>query len=110
MAAGTRQLNVSITLHFSKLIRQKVQSGRYANASEVVRDALRKLEQEDLPAEQSMISDPEDVVTQVRIGMESIAKGRQIELRNEQELRGFFSDIIKRGNQRFDSKRKQRSR
>lgn len=44
------------------------------------------------------------------MGMESVAKGRQIELRSEQELRDFFSDIIKRGTQRFESKRKTRAR
>ncbi|MFZ2407414.1 MAG: type II toxin-antitoxin system ParD family antitoxin [Methylobacter sp.] len=30
--------------HFEQFIRQQVESGRYANASEVVRDALRGLE------------------------------------------------------------------
>ncbi|MCK9395896.1 MAG: type II toxin-antitoxin system ParD family antitoxin [Methylobacter sp.] len=30
--------------HFEKFIRQQIESGRYASASEVVRDALRELE------------------------------------------------------------------
>ncbi len=110
MAIGTRQLNVSITPHFSRLIRRKIQSGRYANASEVVRDALRKLEQEDLLAEQSVISDPDDVVVQVRKGIESVAKGRHIELRGERELREFFADIIERGSRRLEAKRSTRRR
>ena len=55
MPTHTRQLNVSITSHFSKFIREKVKSGRYSNASEVVREALRKLEQEEMVAQQSRL-------------------------------------------------------
>jgi antitoxin ParD1/3/4 len=33
--------------HFEQFIRQQVNGGRYASASEVVRDALRLLEQEE---------------------------------------------------------------
>ena len=42
MAVNTRQLNVSITPHFSKYIRDKVKSGGYSSASEVVREDLRR--------------------------------------------------------------------
>jgi antitoxin ParD1/3/4 len=106
MAAGTRQLNVSITPHFSKLIRNKIKSGRYANASEVVREALRRMEQADLLAEQTAITDPDDVVSQVRKGMESVAKGEYIELKGDRELRDFFADIIQRGTRRIRAKRR----
>jgi len=41
------QMNVSITDHLSSYVRGKVKSGRYNNASEVVRDALRKMEDEE---------------------------------------------------------------
>lgn len=40
-------MNVSLTPHFEAMIREKVASGRYNNASEVVREALRLLEAED---------------------------------------------------------------
>ena len=42
--------NTSISLdgHFQELIAQQVQSGRYRNASEVIRDALRLFEERDL--------------------------------------------------------------
>ncbi len=33
--------------HFEEFIKQQIQGGRYASASEVVRDALRLLEQEE---------------------------------------------------------------
>jgi putative addiction module CopG family antidote len=41
------QMNVSITDQLAGYVRKKVKSGRYNNASEVVRDALRRMEEED---------------------------------------------------------------
>ena len=40
-------MNISLTPHLEALIREKVESGSYNSASEVVREALRLLEQED---------------------------------------------------------------
>ena len=106
MAPETHQLNISITPQLSKLIRKKIRSGRYANASEVVREALRRLEQDDLPAEQTAIVDPDDVVAQVRKGMESVARGDCADLKSDQELREFFADIIDRGTRRLKANRR----
>jgi antitoxin ParD1/3/4 len=38
-------MNVALTRHFEGFIKQMVSSGRYNNASEVVRAALRKLQE-----------------------------------------------------------------
>jgi antitoxin ParD1/3/4 len=40
-------MNISLTPHLEELIREKIASGSYNSASEVVREALRLLEQED---------------------------------------------------------------
>jgi antitoxin ParD1/3/4 len=40
-------MNISLTPHLEELIRDKIASGSYNSASEVVREALRLLEQED---------------------------------------------------------------
>jgi antitoxin ParD1/3/4 len=40
-------LNVNLTPQLEKLVREKVSSGRYNSASEVVREALRLMEIED---------------------------------------------------------------
>jgi len=40
-------MNISLTPHLEALIREKVESGSYNSASEVVREALRLLEEED---------------------------------------------------------------
>ena len=38
-------MNVALTAHWEGFIRQLIDSGRYNNASEVVRTALRKLQE-----------------------------------------------------------------
>jgi antitoxin ParD1/3/4 len=38
-------LNINLTPQLEKLVRQKVESGRYNSASEVVREALRLMEE-----------------------------------------------------------------
>ena len=40
-------MNVSLTPELERLVHQKVESGRYLSASEVVREALRLLEERD---------------------------------------------------------------
>jgi antitoxin ParD1/3/4 len=40
-------MNVSLTPQLEQLVREKVESGRYNNASEVVREGLRLIEQRD---------------------------------------------------------------
>lgn len=40
-------MNVNLTQELEKLVQKKVRSGRYNSASEVVREALRLMEQQD---------------------------------------------------------------
>jgi antitoxin ParD1/3/4 len=40
-------MNISLTPHFENLVKSKVESGLYNSASEVMRDALRLLEERD---------------------------------------------------------------
>ncbi len=40
-------MNVSLTPELEELVAQKVESGRYTSASEVIREALRLLEEQD---------------------------------------------------------------
>jgi len=41
-------MNVSLTPELERLISRKVKTGRYTSASEVIREALRLLEEQDL--------------------------------------------------------------
>ena len=41
-------MNLSLTPELEQFIQQKINSGMYTNASEVVRDALRRMDEHDL--------------------------------------------------------------
>jgi antitoxin ParD1/3/4 len=44
---GGYAMNVSLTPKLEQIVRQKVESGMYSNASEVVREAIRQMEARD---------------------------------------------------------------
>ena len=39
--------NINLTEHFDRFVERQVSSGRYSNASEIVREALRLLEEQE---------------------------------------------------------------
>jgi antitoxin ParD1/3/4 len=64
-------MNVNLTPHFEAMIREKVESGRYNNASEVVREALRLLEAHDR-------QQVEQLRAALAIGLEQIERGEAV--------------------------------
>ena len=106
MTTSMKQLNVSITPHFAKFIHGKVKSGRYSNASEVVREALRRFEQEDEIRRQDTVVDPDDAKEAVAEGFASIERGDYIAINADDELREFFADIIARGKKRLAAEKR----
>ena len=54
-------MNICLTGYFEKLIAEKLESGRYHSASEVVREALRLLDYRDKAANQRINHSPEEV-------------------------------------------------
>ena len=60
-------MNVSLTRELEKLVNDKVKSGRYLSASEVVRDALRLLEERDRLQELRL----EELRKEIRKGLNS---------------------------------------
>ncbi len=58
---------INIGKHLEQFVKQQVDGGRYASASEVVRDALRLLEQE----EQRRVTALETLRTEVKRGLAS---------------------------------------
>jgi antitoxin ParD1/3/4 len=101
MPTTMKQLNVSITPYFAKFIHGKVKSGRYSNASEVVREALRRFEQDDEIRRQDAVVDPDTAKAAVAEGFASIERGDYIGINGDDELREFFADIIARGKKRL---------
>jgi antitoxin ParD1/3/4 len=60
-------MNVNLTPQLEDLVRQKVASGRYTSASEVVREALRLMQEQDQLREARL----EELRREVRRGLDS---------------------------------------
>ena len=69
--------NVSLTDHFDKFVERSVKSGQYLNASEVVREGLRLLEQK---AQENKLK-LERLREATTAGFEAIDRGRFREIR-----------------------------
>ena len=65
-------MNVSLTPELEKLVHLKVRTGRYTSASEVVREALRLMEQRD----QLQALRQEDVRQKIAAGLASLRAGQ----------------------------------
>ena len=67
-------MNVSLTPELEKLVESKVQSGRYQSASEVVREGLRLLDDQDQLREARL----EEVRRKVQAGIDQLDRGEGI--------------------------------
>jgi antitoxin ParD1/3/4 len=64
-------MNVSLTPELEQLVQQKVKSGRYLSASEVVREGLRLLEERDRLYQARLA----DLQKEITLGIESSERG-----------------------------------
>ncbi|HKN22320.1 MAG TPA: type II toxin-antitoxin system ParD family antitoxin [Terracidiphilus sp.] len=102
-------MNVSITDHLAEFVKARVRSGRFNNASEVVREALRRMEQDDERALRLAAPTIEDVVTnltaiqteairkRVLEGIGQIERGEFIEVEGRAGLVELTAGIKARG-------------
>jgi antitoxin ParD1/3/4 len=103
------QINVSITDRLAGYVRKKVKSGRYDNASEVVREALRRMEDEDARAVRLAKPTAEDILTdltqqqvegirqRVRASIEAIDAGGYAEYDGREGLKKLADGVKARG-------------
>ena len=111
------QMNVSVTDHLAKFVRDRVKSGRYNNASEVVRDALRRMEEEEQRALRVAAPTVEDVITdftaieteairrRVLEGIAEIDRGEYTEFEGHDGIHTFFEGVVARGRERLKTSR-----
>lgn len=92
---GGTTLNVSLTPQLEKLVRKKVASGLYNSASEVVREALRLLDEKDRLRALRL----KQLKGQAALGLDQLDQGRFDEY-DETSLGDFFEDVNKRGRSR----------
>ena len=95
-------MNVSLTPELENMVNQKVKTGMYNSASEVVREALRLLEEKDRLKEMRL----EELRVEIRKGRDQIRSGNYIEVKTNQELTEFGENIIRRNRKRMESQHK----
>lgn len=81
--------NINLTEHFDRFIKRRVATGRYGNASEIVREALRLLEQCELERARKL----QALRKAARAGFDAIDQGQGIVLKGDKALDEFLEDI-----------------
>jgi antitoxin ParD1/3/4 len=81
--------NVNLTEHLDRVIEEGIKSGRFSNASEVVREGLRLLEQR----EQEDKARIEWLRTAAKEGFHAIERGDYAALKSKQEIGAFLREI-----------------
>src|ERR1700691_519620 len=81
--------NINLTEHFDRFVEHQVSSGRYSNASEIVRDALRLLEEQEQEREAKLNA----LRRAAKQGFDEIAQGKGIVLKGKKSIRRFLTEI-----------------
>lgn len=81
--------NVVLTQHHEDVIEGLVSSGRYQNASEVLREGVRLVEQRENLEKAKL----EALKAAVQVGLDDIEAGRFTEVSSEEEFEVFMANI-----------------
>jgi antitoxin ParD1/3/4 len=82
--------NVVLTDHQAELVDQLVSTGRYQNASEVLRDGLRLVEREELESRARLVALREAA----RVGIADSKAGRYHTFESDSALRDHLQELI----------------
>jgi antitoxin ParD1/3/4 len=81
--------NINLTSHYDVFVSEQLETGRFQNASEVVRAALSIMEKQNAEDAAKL----EALRREVMIGVEQYERGEYIEINSEEELDQLFADI-----------------
>ena len=84
--------NVVLTERQEELIESLVKSGRYQNASEVLRDGLRLVEQREAEDAGKL----EALRAAARVGVDALERGKFKEFTNIEDLHAYLNDLSDR--------------
>jgi antitoxin ParD1/3/4 len=103
------QMNISMSPKMAKFIRGKVKGGGYTNASEVVRTALRRMQEEEArearlarPAADDILAglsggDRAEIAKRVRAGFVAIGRGEYVDYAGREGLELLRAEVKARG-------------
>jgi antitoxin ParD1/3/4 len=81
--------NINLTEHLDHFVKHQISSGRYSNASEIVREALRLLEDQEQEREAKLKA----IRQAAKQGFDEIDRGKGIVLKNKQAIGRFIAEI-----------------
>ena len=90
-------MNIILTPELETLVREKIESGNYHSASEVVRDALQLLKEQDQLRELRRA----EIRREVMKGVEQIRNGEYTTISNEEEAEQMIEKIKREGRRRL---------
>lgn len=82
-------MHVSLTPKLEELVREKVESGLYNNASEVVREALRLMQEQEEIRRLKL----EKLRGELARGEADLSAGRSVILSNDDEVQALFARL-----------------
>lgn len=85
-------MNVSLTPELETFVHGKVESGLYTSASEVVREALRLLNDRDTIQQQRLV----EMRREIAVGLDQLNRGDGI-AHDEESLKALFEEIKQEG-------------
>ena len=92
-------MTITLTNELEELINQQVKSGAYESVDEVIRASLRLLKARE---------DGIDALRkEILLGVEDIEHGRFTSCNSDEELESFSDEVIRRAQERRDSRRDQ---
>ncbi len=90
-------MNVSLTPELEKLVNEKVKSGLYNSASEVIRESLRLLQEQDMLREIRR----NELRREIMLGVEQIRSGEYTRINSPEELESFTQEIIESAREKY---------
>lgn len=96
-------MNVSLTPQLERLVHQKVKSGAYLSASEVVREGLRLLQERDAVREFRLA----ELRKEIQIGLDQLERGEGITM-SADEIPQYMESLKKRARARLNSQKKRK--
>ena len=83
--------------HFEQFVADQVSSGRFEDASDVVRAGLKLLEEQERLRPIKL----DTLRSEIEKGINALADGRFVEARGEDELKALFNHVKQKGRQRL---------
>jgi antitoxin ParD1/3/4 len=94
-------MNVSLTPELENFVNEKVKSGLYNSASEVLRESLRLLKERDMLQEIQR----EELRREIMLGVEQIRNGDFIELKTSEDFTALAEQIKKEGREEIERRK-----